>query len=67
MPGENNVSYDDDPHLLNVQKERKRLEREVDDIIWEEGANDPRLEGLLRELKRMRELDEQGVIYEPTF
>jgi hypothetical protein len=67
MQGEDNVSYDNDPHLISVQKERKRLEQEVDDIIWDHGVNDPRLSALVTELQRMKELDEQGVIYEPTF
>lgn len=67
MQGENNVSYDNDPHLINVQRERKRLEQAVDDIIWEHGVNDPRLSALITELQHMRQLDEQGVIYEPTF
>jgi hypothetical protein len=67
MQGEDNVSYDNDPHLISVQKERKRLEQAVDDIIWDHGVNDPRLSALVTELQRMKELDEQGVIYEPTF
>lgn len=67
MQGENNVAYDNDPHLINVQRERKRLEQAVDDIIWEHGVNDPRLAALITELQHMRQLDEQGVIYEPTF
>lgn len=67
MHGGNNVAYDDDPRLLNVQEERKRLERQVDDIIWEQGANDPRLGQLINELNHLRELEEKGVIYEPTF
>lgn len=61
------MSYDNDPHLINVQRERRRLEKLVDDIIWEEGANDPRLEQLLNELRHYRELDEKGEIYEPRF
>ena len=61
------MSYDNDPHLVSVQQERKRLEQAVDDIIWDHGVNDPRLSALVTELQRMKELDEQGVIYEPTF
>ena len=61
------MSYDNDPHLISVQKERKRLEQEVDDVIWDHGVNDPRLSALITELQHMRQLDEQGVIYEPTF
>ena len=67
MQGEDNVGYDNDPYLVNVQRECKRIEKEVDDIIWEQGANDPRLEQLLAELKRLRELDEAGVTHDPTF
>lgn len=61
------MSYDDDPHLLNVQQERRRLERQVDDIIWEDGVNDPRLGQLIAELQRLRKLEEEGVLYEPNF
>lgn len=61
------MAYDNDPHLVNVQRERKRLEKQVDDIIWEHGVNDPRLSALITELQHMKQLDEQGVIYEPTF
>lgn len=61
------MAYDNDPHLISVQKERKRLEKQVDDIIWEHGVNDPRLSALITELQHMKQLDEQGVIYEPTF
>lgn len=61
------MSYDNDPRLINVQQERRRLEKAVDDIIWEDGANDPRLGQLLNELRHYRELDEKGQIYEPTF
>jgi hypothetical protein len=67
MRGENSMSYDDDPHLLNVQQERRRLERQVDDIIWEDGVNDPRLGQLIAELQRLRKLEEEGVLYEPNF
>jgi hypothetical protein len=61
------VPYDDDPRLVDVRKERCRLEKVVDDIIWEEGVNDPRLVVLLKELARFRELEEKGELYEPTF
>ena len=67
MQGEDNVSYDNDPHLISVQKERKRLEQEVDDVIWDHGVNDPRLAALIVELQHMKELDAEGVIYEPNF
>ena len=61
------MSYDNDPHLVSVQQERKRLEQAVDDIIWDHGVNDPRLSALVTELQRMKELDEQGVLHEPNF
>ena len=61
------MSYDNDPHLVSVQQERKRLEQAVDDIIWDHGVNDPRLSALVTELQRMKELDEQGVLHEPDF
>ena len=61
------MSYDNDPHLVSAQQERKRLEQAVDDIIWDHGVNDPRLSALITELQHMKELDEQGVLYEPNF
>jgi len=54
----------DDPHLVDVSKETKRLEREVSDAEWND---DPRLEQLVRELNHYKELQAKGVLYEPNF
>lgn len=53
-----------DDRLWTVGNEVKRLQREVDDAEWE---SDPRLEQLVRELRRFKELEEQGVLLEPKF
>lgn len=50
--------------LLNVVREVKRLQREVDDAEWE---GDTRLAQLARELAHFKRLEEEGVIYEPKF
>jgi len=50
--------------LLNVVREVKRLQREVDDAEWE---GDMRLAPLARELADFKRLEEEGVIYEPKF
>jgi hypothetical protein len=54
----------DDPRLVSVAAEVRRLEREVSDAEWD---NDPRLEHLVRELHRCKKLLAAGVLYEPNF
>jgi len=44
----------------------KDLEKEVDDIEWED-ARDPRIEGLLQQLNYYKEKYNQGELYEPRF
>jgi hypothetical protein len=44
----------------------KDLEKEVDDIEWED-ARDPRIEGLLQQLNYYKEKYKQGELYEPRF
>ena len=61
------MDYNDDPRLINVSAQVKKLEREYDDIIWDDGVGDPRLAFLSRELRHYRELQEKGVLYEPDF
>lgn len=58
------MNYNDDPRLTNVSAEVKRLEREVSDAEWDD---DPRVGALARELRHYKELQEQGVVYEPNF
>jgi hypothetical protein len=58
------MDYGDDPRLTNVSAEVKRLEREVSDAEWD---NDPRLAALAQELRHYKELQEKGILYEPTF
>ena len=53
-----------DPHLIDVSKEARRLEREVADAEWD---NDPRLESLVRELNYYKDLQTKGVLHEPNF
>ena len=54
----------DDPHLVDVSREVKRLEREVSDAEWND---DSRLGQLVRELNHYKELQTKGVLHEPTF
>lgn len=53
-----------DPGLLYVPDEVRRLEREASDAEWN---CDPRLEQVVNELNRMKELMNAGCLYEPTF
>jgi len=54
----------DDPHLVSVSAEVRRLEKEVSDADWDD---DPRLEHLIKELNRCKALLAAGVLYEPNF
>jgi hypothetical protein len=54
----------DDPHLINVSQEVRRLERAVSDAEWDQ---DPRIEFLVQELNHYKDLMEKGVLYEPKF
>ena len=53
-----------DDLFLNVSEEVKKLQRKVDDAEWDD---DPRLAYLARELAHFKELEDEGVIYEPKF
>ena len=44
----------------------KDLQKEVDDIEWE-NARDPRIEGLLQQINYYKEKYKQGELYEPRF
>lgn len=54
----------DDPHLVSVSAEVRRLEKAVSDAEWD---SDPRLEVLVSELNHYKDLQAAGVIYEPDF
>ena len=54
----------DDPHLINVSREVRRLEKAVSDAEWD---SDPRLEFLVRELNHYKDLEKKGVLHEPKF
>ena len=61
------MPYADDPRLVQVQQEIKKLERRVDKIIWEDGPTDPRLVQICNELRALREASEKGEEYAPNF
>ncbi len=50
--------------LWGVSEEVKKLQRKVDDAEWDD---DPRLAQLARELAHFKQLEDEGVIYEPKF
>ena len=56
-----------DPHLVNVTRHAINLQKELDDILWNAGVNDPRIAALATELAHYKKLEAEGVIYEPTF
>ena len=45
---------------------RKRLEKVRDDIEWAD-PDDPRIEGLIKEINYYKQKEEEGVLYEPNF
>jgi hypothetical protein len=53
-----------DPYLTNVQRELRTKQKQLDDAEWND---DPYIEQLAAEVQRLKELDAQGVIYDPTF
>lgn len=56
----NFVPFAENKRLIDVIQSRKKFETELDDIIWEQGANDPRLAYLVHEIQMLRELEKQG-------
>ena len=61
------MSYDHDPNLISVAKRTRYLERQIDELEWDSGLDDPRLTALIRELEHYRKLEEEGQLYEPRF
>ena len=50
--------------LVSVLK--KRLEKMRDDIEWAD-PDDPRIEGLIKEINYYKQKEEEGELYEPNF
>ncbi len=44
----------------------KKLEKVRDDIEWAD-ADDPRIEGLIKEINYYKQKEEEGILYEPNF
>lgn len=61
------VPFAEDKRLIDVTQSRKKFEKELDDIIWDHGVNDPRLAYLVHEIQMLKELEEKGNTVEPTF
>lgn len=57
------MSYDD-PNLVYIPDEIKRLTQEASDAEWN---NDPRMIDLIRELNYYKDQLEKGNLYEPNF
>jgi hypothetical protein len=55
----------DDPHLVSVRAEVRRLERAVADAEWDSRSHG--IEQLLAELNHYKDLQAAGVLYEPDF
>ena len=58
------MSYANDPYLTSVKSELRKKQRQLDDAEWN---GDPYIEQLAAEVQRLKQLDEQGVTYDPTF
>lgn len=54
----------DDPRLIDVAAECRRLRHAVADAEWE---GDIRLPQLAEQLRRMEALQAEGVLYDPIF
>jgi hypothetical protein len=55
-----NLSLDSIASLL------KHAQRELDDVMWE-NQNDPRIEGLVKQIEEYKQRLEKGELYEPRF
>ena len=53
-----------DPRLTSIKKLIKDLNKEIDDILWEE-TSDPRIEALVEELEYLKLKESKGELYEP--
>ncbi len=56
-----------DPRVTSIPLKIKELNKNIDDIIWENGTDDPRLTFLANELKSYREKEANGELWEPNF
>lgn len=56
-----------DPRVTSIPLKIKELNKNIDDIIWENGTDDPRLPFLANELKSYREKEANGELWEPNF
>ena len=54
------------PHLDYIPALIRKLETSIDEILWET-SHDPRLEGLVQELTKLKEKEAKGELYEPRF
>lgn len=55
-----------DLRLEAIESLLKHAQRELDDIEWE-NQNDPRIEGLVAQIRRYKDQLERGEVYEPKF
>ncbi len=55
-----------DPRVTCIPTRIKELDKQIDDILWEETA-DPRIEQLVDELNYLKEKEANGELYEPNF
>lgn len=61
------ISFNDDPHLINISSSRKKAEKYYDDIVWDHGVHDPRLAALAKQIQEWRDLEDKGETVQPTF
>ena len=55
-----------DERLDSITKLLRKKQKELDDVEWE-NPSDPRIEGLVREIREYKNKLEKGEIYEPKF
>jgi len=55
-----------DPRLDSIKELLFDAQKELDEIEWDD-ARDPRIEGILRQIRYYEDKLNEGEIYEPTF
>lgn len=55
-----------DPRLIDVAASIKELQKQLDDAVWEHGYKDEH-KTIEDEINRLKNLEKDGVIIEPTF
>lgn len=62
------MKYSDNEYLVLIGPLLRGLERKYDDAVWEgSDEDDPDMVNINREIARLKQAEERGEIYDPTF